>query len=59
LNPESGREFYQLDKQSKTGLNLKGDVSNQQPVYRRSRYKEISRVDRELQEGQDDVDMDR
>jgi broad specificity phosphatase PhoE len=62
LDPESGREYYRLDEQAKEALNLKGDVSNQRPVYWRSRYKENSPVDRGLrlfEEDEDDIDMDR
>jgi hypothetical protein len=30
---ESGKEFFRLDEAAKEALNLKGDVSNEHPVY--------------------------
>lgn len=32
------REFFRLDDQSRDALNLKGDVSNEKPIFRREGY---------------------
>ena len=32
------REFFRLDDESRDALNLKGDISNEKPVFRRDGY---------------------
>ena len=62
VDEESGREYYRLDEEAKEALNLKGDVSNQRPVYWRTRYKQNSPVDRGLHmfdDDEDDIDLNR
>ena len=46
VDPSSGREFYRLHEEAKQALNLKGDVSNERPVY--WRMNESEAVDRGL-----------
>jgi hypothetical protein len=48
VDPQTGREFFRLHEEAKQALNLKGDVSNEKPVYWRMGYKESAAVDRGL-----------
>ena len=62
IDEENGREYYRLHEEAKEALNLKGDVSNQRPVYWRTGYKQNSPVDRGLHmfdEDEDDIDLNR
>ena len=46
-DPESGQEFFRLDETAKEALNLKGDVSNEKPVYWRGDAFDSHPYDRE------------
>ncbi|KAL3902491.1 MAG: hypothetical protein SGILL_010804, partial [Bacillariaceae sp.] len=58
VDSKSGREFYRLQEEAKQALNLKGDVSNQRPVFMRTGYKEDSAVGRGLRILEEDSDME-